>query len=346
MLLSFASKVPGVPLLYVAALAIVAAAPAFGRVGVTSQTDGDPLGKPPTQNERVLRVGIDIQANEVITTNADDRAHIVFLDGTALTVAPSARLTIDKFVYDPDKKLGDLAVTVSTGVFRLVGGKISKQGTISINTPSATIGLRGGIGLFVVTPAETKAHFLFGISMAVTASGQTVTATRPSSLVLTKAGGVPGAPVVLSNGAIAEAMRALEGNAGGDKSADDAAKKSGFSAQNSDRGGDGQGGTGVRGNGNAQQAVSDASGQRASGTLPSSEATPFFGGSGSTAPSGGSGPGSIGPSPGGGSPGPTGSPGGGAGGPPPVSGPPWPATPAVGIGRGGLVHAAPGGPPR
>ena len=39
---------------------------------------------------------------------------------------PNAQLTIDKFVYDPATKTGDLAINASKGVFRLVGGKISK----------------------------------------------------------------------------------------------------------------------------------------------------------------------------------------------------------------------------
>src|SRR5678815_5625227 len=77
---------------------------AMARVGVTSATDGDPLGKPPAEAQRVLRIGIDVQANEVITTNANDRAHLVFLDGTSVTVGPNAQLTIDKFVYDPNTK--------------------------------------------------------------------------------------------------------------------------------------------------------------------------------------------------------------------------------------------------
>jgi len=348
MLSSRASKANMAAFVCATVLAVAAAAPTFARVGVTSQTDGDPLGRPPTENERVLRVGIDIQANELITTNANDRAHIVFLDGTALTVAPNAQLTIDKFVYDPDKKLGDLAVTVGTGVFRLVGGKISKQGTITVNTPSATMGLRGGIGLFVVTPVETRAHFLFGISMAVTAGGRTEIATRLGSLILTKLGSVPSAPTILSKGAITEAMRALErpGNGKGDKSADDAAKKSGFSAQNSDRGVDGQEGGSFRPNGDAQQAVSDSAAQRQQGSFQTNQSAPFFAGSTGISSGGGSNPGSFGGGAGsvggggstGGSPGPTGG--------PPRSGPPFPATPAVGVGRGGLTAATPGGPPR
>src|SRR5690242_14124243 len=34
---------------------------ASAKVGITSAADGSPLGKPPNQNERVLRIGIDIQ---------------------------------------------------------------------------------------------------------------------------------------------------------------------------------------------------------------------------------------------------------------------------------------------
>ena len=210
---------------------------AQGRVGVTSQTDGDPLGRPPAASERVLRVGIDIQANEIITTKADDRAHLVFLDGTSLTVAPNAQLVIDKFVYDPTSKTGDLALSVTTGVFRLVGGKISKTSTIVVNTPSATMGVRGGIGLFVVTPGETKAHFLYGTSLSVAANGQTQIATRPSSMIVTRFGGAPGAPALIPAGALGQTLVALETHAVGsrDAAADEKAKKSGFSARNSEQ---------------------------------------------------------------------------------------------------------------
>jgi hypothetical protein len=138
--------------------ALVLVGPAQAQsVGVTSATDGDPLGRPPSANERILRIGIDVQANEVVTTRANDRAHLVFLDGTSLTVGPNARLTVDKFVYDANSKTGELSVTASQGVFRLVGGKISKSTPIIVNTPSSTIGMRGGIGIFGVTSGPTTA---------------------------------------------------------------------------------------------------------------------------------------------------------------------------------------------
>jgi hypothetical protein len=65
-----------------AAGAILLPVAASAKVGVTSAAEGDPRGKPPAEAERVLRVGVDVQANEVITTQANDRAHLMFLDGT------------------------------------------------------------------------------------------------------------------------------------------------------------------------------------------------------------------------------------------------------------------------
>ena len=188
---------------------------AAARVGVTSATDGDPLGKPPAEAERVLRIGIDVQANEVITTNANDRAHLVFLDGTSLTVGPNARLTIDRFVFDPATKTGELAINASKGVLRLVGGKISKTKPITITTPSSTIGIRGGITILNVQPAQTTSTFVFGNGMTVSAAGQTQTVTRPGSQVTAVGGSAPGAPTMVGQGGLNAALSQLEGGSQG-----------------------------------------------------------------------------------------------------------------------------------
>lgn len=209
-------------------------APAYADVGVTSATDGDPLGRPPALAERVLRVGINIQANEVISTKADDRAHILFLDGTSLTVAPNAELVIDKYVYDPNTKTGDLAVSVSKGVLRLVGGKISKNNPMVVKTPSATIGIRGGIAVIAAEARQTQASFLFGTTMTASANGRTETATRPGSQIVTRLGEFPGVPMVIPAGALTSQMAALEGRTSrSDRKPDEVAKQSGFSSTNS-----------------------------------------------------------------------------------------------------------------
>jgi hypothetical protein len=237
------STLTGLPLAGAAlagALALTFAGTAMAqasRVGVTSATNGDPLGKPPTENERVLRIGIDVQANEVVTTHDNDRAHLVFLDGTSLTVGPNAQLTIDKFVYDPNTKTGELAINASKGVFRLVGGRISKTNTVTINTPSGTIGIRGGIGIFTIGSGRTIASFIFGHHMTVTGGGQTQNVTRPGSQVIVNSGAPPSLPSLLPPGGLSAAITQLEtGNSGpgngGVGQADVRAASSGFTGTN------------------------------------------------------------------------------------------------------------------
>src|SRR5260221_487124 len=114
-------------LLASAAFGLAGSGAALARVGVTSATDGDPLGRPPSEAERILRIGIDVQANEAITTGANDRAHLVFLDGTSVTVGPNAQLTIDKFVYDPNTKVGELAVSATQGALSRPAGSRGTQ---------------------------------------------------------------------------------------------------------------------------------------------------------------------------------------------------------------------------
>ena len=195
-----------------AVLALFTTGHAQPRVGVTQATQNNPMGQPPGGVDRVLRVGTDVQANEIISTAADDRAHLVFLDGTTLTIGPSSQLTIDKFVYDPTTQKGELAVNATKGVFRIIGGRISKTSAITVTTPAATMGIRGGMAAFsVATGGATITVSLFGV-ITVTAGGVTQTMTVPGLQVSTSTGGTPGAPTIAVQGDLSAALGALVGN--------------------------------------------------------------------------------------------------------------------------------------
>jgi len=245
----------------IAALAQPVPATADPRVGVTSATSGGPTGKPPAQAERVLHVGVDVQANEIIATGSNDRAHLLFLDGSSLTVGPQARLTIDKFVYDANSKTGTLAVNASQGVFRFVGGRISKPAPVTITTPSATLSIRGGIMIVSVDATRTVAIFVFGNDMTVTANGHTTIVTRPGWQVTTYAGAAPGQAAQTPPGSLATELKQLEALGGQPSDADKAAQSSGFANQNSGLGtggGGGAGGNDTTINGAATNAVNNA----------------------------------------------------------------------------------------
>jgi hypothetical protein len=185
-------------------LAAFAALPATAQtIGVASATSGEPRGTPPAQNERILRVGIDVFANERVRTGANDRAHLVFRDGSALSIGANAELTIDRFVYDPNTQNGDLAFTAARGAFRFVGGAISKKGEVKVTTPAANIGVRGGIvAIQVGNDGSLTATFLFGDSMTVSNPGGISKAIRSGSQIFVPFNGAPFPPIVLPPGSL------------------------------------------------------------------------------------------------------------------------------------------------
>jgi hypothetical protein len=91
-----------------------------------------------------LDVGSDIVARERIQTSESGSLQVMFLDKTTMTVGPNSDLLIDEFVYDPGAGSGQFAASLTRGALRFVGGQISHTAGATINTPSATIGIRGG----------------------------------------------------------------------------------------------------------------------------------------------------------------------------------------------------------
>ena len=79
---------------------------------------------------------------------------ILLLDESVFTVGESNDLVIDRFVYDPERSVGEIAVRSTQGLLRFVSGGIGAIApqNVSIETPSATIGSRGTSFDVVVGP--------------------------------------------------------------------------------------------------------------------------------------------------------------------------------------------------
>jgi hypothetical protein len=112
--------------------------------------------------------------------------------------------------------------------------------------------------------------FVFGNDMTVTAKGYTTTVTRPGWQVTTYIGTVPGQPAPTPQGSLAAELKQLEAIGGQPSNADDAAKKSGFTDQNSGLGPGGQplGGNNTTISGEATNAVNNANTSLQRPTLP------------------------------------------------------------------------------
>ena len=92
---------------------------------------------------RVTRIakGDEVVRNEVVRTEADSDARLVFRDDTNLSLGPGSTLKLDRTVFD-DPKAGDIAIKLTSGAFRFVTGNSNKEAYV-IKTPIATMGVRG-----------------------------------------------------------------------------------------------------------------------------------------------------------------------------------------------------------
>lgn len=177
--------------------------PALANIGVASVVKGEPTTKPPGETERVLEIGNRMVADELVMTKANDRVHVVFQDGSSLTIGPNSAVTIDKFVYDADKKNGVIELKATKGVFRYVGGAISKTSDVVVKTPSATMGIRGGIAVFAINPnGDTTGGFLFGKMLSATAQGVTKTTNTPGTQITVRNGSPPDDPTSMPPGTL------------------------------------------------------------------------------------------------------------------------------------------------
>ena len=64
-------------------------------------------------------------------------------DGTAFDLSPNARMVMNEFIYDPNSKSNSSLLSLTKGTFTFVAGKIAKSGDMKVNTPVATMGIRG-----------------------------------------------------------------------------------------------------------------------------------------------------------------------------------------------------------
>jgi hypothetical protein len=186
------------------------AALAAQNVGVAAAVLPQVNSTAPDEEARVLRIGVDIVADERVVTDAEGKLQLLFLDGSALTVGPNSDVVVDEFVYDPDAEVGTLTFSATKGLFRLVGGKISKKTPVLLKTPQAIIGIRGGIVTATASDTSVAATFHFGQEMTMASGGVTVTANRPGFRISAQGGRAPSAPVAASPQQLSAELNALE----------------------------------------------------------------------------------------------------------------------------------------
>lgn len=104
---------------------------------------------------RKVEKGAKLHQEEVIETGKDASTEIVFLDKTKLAVGSSAKIVLDKFVYDASANPGSISINLTKGAFRFITGA-SPKAAYEIKTPTASMGVRGTVfDVYVADNGET-----------------------------------------------------------------------------------------------------------------------------------------------------------------------------------------------
>lgn len=133
--------------------------------------------------KRTLKLGDHVFQNELIATGQVSSAQILFADETALNIGPNSQVSLDKFVYNPASKKGQLAIRAVTGAFRFVSGSAPKE-SYKIDTPVGSIGIRGTTLEFVIRGNTLMLSLTEGATTLCTHSGRCVHLTVPGTYVI------------------------------------------------------------------------------------------------------------------------------------------------------------------
>jgi FecR protein len=205
--------------LCVAAAAALASPASAQQVGVNSAVNPDARGTLPGGVTRQLVLGQPVMFDERIATQSEGQTQILFVDESAMTIGPNSDLTIDEFVYDPKAGTGKLAASLGRGVFRFVGGRLSKlEGAVSLHSGAATIGIRGAVCLLdQQAGGRLDVYFVYGADISVTgAHGLTQSMHRPGFAITVMGPGAPPSPPYPAPPAVlAGLLGQLDGRPGG-----------------------------------------------------------------------------------------------------------------------------------
>lgn len=166
------------------AAGLVDAAAQDARIGEASSVQNQ-VTRVRGQGGRPVSAGDSVFRDETIATAAASSARLTFLDQTNLSIGPSSRIVLNRFVFSGDASAQALSVNLARGAFRFSTGALDKR-AYRIQTPVATIGVRGTIldinsqqGRTIVTLVDN------GQALACTRSGrQCAELLRPGDSVV------------------------------------------------------------------------------------------------------------------------------------------------------------------
>ena len=117
-----------------------------------------------------LNVGDLIFQGDVVQTRTDSTLAIAFSDGSAFTLNENARMVLNEFVYDPNSTANSAVINLVQGTVSFIAAQVAKTGNMRVETPTATLGIRGTF--VTVAVSSVDGNTVASLGMETDSSGR------------------------------------------------------------------------------------------------------------------------------------------------------------------------------
>ncbi|WP_334405011.1 hypothetical protein [Bradyrhizobium sp. AZCC 2289] len=91
----------------------------------------------------ILNLGDNVEKGDVVQSGSDSTLALTFIDGTVFGLASNARMVLNEMIYDPNGSNNSSLLSLVAGTITFVAGATAKHGDMKVDTPVATMGIRG-----------------------------------------------------------------------------------------------------------------------------------------------------------------------------------------------------------
>src|SRR5215472_9501391 len=112
-----------------------------------------------------LKANDAILKGDVVMTSDGSSAVLSLTDGTVLNMGASARTVLSELIYDPNSTSNSAVVSLVKGTFSFVAGHVAHTGDMKLDTPVATMGIRGTAGTTTINADASGAVYEVNFSL-------------------------------------------------------------------------------------------------------------------------------------------------------------------------------------
>ena len=91
----------------------------------------------------ILNQGDNVNKGDVVQSGSESSLGITFIDGSVFGLASNAKMVLNEMVYDPNGSSNSSLLSLVQGTISFVAGATAKHGDMKVDTPVATMGIRG-----------------------------------------------------------------------------------------------------------------------------------------------------------------------------------------------------------